>query len=364
MDLADVVRRHGPAYLARFGTSLQPEQRAALAAILRCHTPACGGGLYGCPHCARKHFVYHRCGHRACGQCGQAQRLRWQSHQQERLLPVPYFLVTFTVPKELRIFFHRQPKTGYRMLLQESAAALQDVAQLDRHLGGELGFLAVLHTWTRQLIFHPHVHILVPGVAQRRDGSLSFPKDGAWLCSVRRLSARFRHRLQQRLRQQAPQWLAHLPAHLWRQPWVVHCQSAGRGREALNYLSRYLYKTALSSAALVSQDDSSVSFRYQDRASAQSRICRLPAEKFLHRFLQHVLPKGFHRVRYFGWLSPASKARFALLAGLLGAAEPADSTTDTSGSKGAISGPASTSVCCPDCGHAMVLLARLPRAPP
>jgi len=210
---------------------------------------------------------------------------------------VPYFLLTCTVPAELRQVLRAHPELGYELLMQESAAAVQDVAQLDRDLRGQLGLVAVLHTWTRQLLFHPHVHFLVPAVALRADGSLSFPKKPGWLLCVRRLSARLRTRLHRRFQAQAPEFLAQIPPAAWRRSWVAHAQPVGRGAETVGYLSRYIYKTALGQGALRACDETSVTFRYRDRQSGQGRECRLPAAEFLQRYLQHVPPKGFHRVR-------------------------------------------------------------------
>jgi len=319
MDLADVVRRHGPAYLDKFGARMPAAHRQALAAIVRCHTPACGGSLYVCDACGCQRFAYHRCGHRACDQCGFAQSEAWRARQSERLLPLTYFLVTCTVPQELRALFRRNQRLCYGMLMQESAAALQDVARQPRYLGGELGLLGVLHTWTRQLVYHPHVHYLVPGAARRADGTLCLPKDPDYLLPDQRVSARLQSRMRQRLRAEAPQLYWQVPSIVWSRPWVLHCKSAGRGAEALIYLSRYIHKTAISSARLLHQDDQTVTFSYRESGTGQERTCTLAAEEFLRRFLQHVLPKGFHRVRHSGWLSPAAKTHFEEVATLLDA---------------------------------------------
>jgi hypothetical protein len=354
MDLADVVRRHGPAYFAKHGARMPHAHRRALEAILRCHTPACGGSLYVCQACGHQHFAYHRCGHRACGQCGHVQAEAWHARQQQRLLPVTYFLVTCTIPQELRTVFRAQQRLCYGLLMQESAAALQDVAGQPRYLGGELGLLGVLHTWSRQLSYHPHVHYLVPGVARCAEGTLCFPQNPAYLLPVRRLSARLRTRLRQRLQRESPELYAQVAPTVWRQPWVVHCKAAGRGPEALRYLSRYIYKTALSSARLCSQTDRTVTFSYRDSNTGDDRACTLSGDEFLRRFLQHVLPKGFHRVRHSGWLSPAAKAHFAQVASLLAAAPPAL--------------PAACSprlvVLCSCCQKPMHLAGHIPRAPP
>ena len=320
MDLADVVRRHGPAYLEKFGERLPEAHRRALEAILRCHTPACGGSLYQCPECGELHFHYHGCGHRACGQCGRAQAQAWLERQTARLLPVDYFLATFTVPEALRPWIRHEQSFFYDLLLRESAATLQDVAVQPRYgLEGRLGFLSVLHTWTRQLIYHPHVHCVIPAVALREDGSLGWPKQPEFLLPVRRLSARWRSRLRSALFTLRPDLAAQIPPSVWRSAWVVHLQPAGRGRQALEYLSRYIFRTAISSARLLSQDDRQVSFTYIDSRDRQQHTLTLSGEEFLRRFLQHVLPKGFHRVRTYGWLSAAAKDRFERLCALLDA---------------------------------------------
>lgn len=310
MTLADVLRRHGPDYLCKYGGRMPASHRAAIDAILRCHTPACGGSLYSCDGCGKQHFAYHRCGHRACPQCGHAHAQAWLEAQTERLLPVGYFLVTFTIPEPLRALFRANQRVCYDLLFSESATALQDVARQPRSLGGDLGLLGVLHTWTRQLVYHPHIHYLVPGVALCEDGTLGFPKDPEYLVPVQRLSARFRTRLRLRLLAEHPALYTQVPKEVWRKPWVVHCQHAGRGKEALSYLSRYIYKTAISSTRLISQDDQSVTFSYRESGTGEERIATLPAEEFLRRFLQHVLPRGLRRVRSYGWLSPAAKKRF------------------------------------------------------
>ena len=319
MDLADVIRRHGPAYLERHGARMPPSHRAALEDILRCHTPEAGGSVYGCGDCGHRHFAYHRCGNRACGQCGSTQAEAWLERQREQLLAgVPYFLVTFTVPEPLRDVFRSHQRLLYGMLMRESAATLQDIAAHPRHLGGSLAMLGVLHTWTRQLVYHPHVHYVVPGVALASDGTLGFTRSPEFFLPVQVLSARFRTRMRETLEAEDPELLATIPGSVWKKAWVVHSQPAGTGEKALEYLSRYVYKTAISSARLLWQDDTRVAFSYRESQTGEKRECVLSAEEFLRRFLQHVLPKRFRRVRTYGWQSPAAKARRSLVHALLG----------------------------------------------
>jgi Putative transposase/Transposase zinc-binding domain len=356
MNLADVVRRHGPAYLGKYGERMPKSHRRALDAIMRCHTPAQGGSLYACDHCGTRRFAYHRCGHRACNQCGHAQSQQWLSAQTARLLPVGYFLVAFTIPQPLRAIFRAHQRLCYDLLFVESAAALQDVARQPRYLGGDLAMLGVLHTWSRQLSYHPHVHYLVPGVALRADGTLCFPADPEYLLPVQRLSARFRSRMRASLRQVAPDLYARIPQRTWREPWIVHSQFAGRGAQALSYLARYVSKTALSSNRLLHQDNRNVTFSYRESKTNSERTLTLGGEAFLHRFLQHVLPKGFRRVRTSGWLSPAARRRFQTVRILLHAPDHLPSQRTT----------LAIPVCCPHCQHPMRRIAdfRRTRGPP
>ena len=354
MDLADVFARHGPAYLEKYGAAMPPSHRAAVAAILSCHTAACGGSVYACDaQCGQQHFAYHRCGHRACGQCGQAENQAWADRQQQRLLPVPYFLVTFTVPGELREVFRSHQRICYDLLLSESAAACQDIAQTPEHLGGRLGLLGVLHTWTRELAYHPHVHYLVPGVAEAPDGTLCFPRDPAYLLPYQVLSARFKTRLRNRLQADHPELFAQIPSKAWGHQIVVNLEAVGTGAQALNYLSRYIYQTAISSKRLLWQNDTHVCFGYRQSGTGEEKEMVLPAGEFIRRFLQHVLPKGFRRVRTYGWLSPAAKGSFERLSALLGVERVVRPAV----------AKAKVTIACPCCRKPMRMVARLKRLP-
>lgn len=313
LTLAEILRRHWPAYRAKF--PIPSAQRAAVKAILSCRTPQRGGQLFVCD-CGGFQFAYHSCGHRACNQCGQGDAQDWAQRQQNKLLPVPYFLVTFTVPEKLREVIRAHAKILYGALFGESAGALHDVAL--SKLGVELGFTGVLHTWTRQLIYHPHIHYLVPGGGLTPDG-LRWKRvaDAQFFLSTRVLGARFKNRLRQWLQENHQPLLKEIPAAAWRSNWVVDVQPVGRGQSALRYLAAYVQKTALSAARLVACDEASVTFTHQERDTGQTRRLRLSGQEFLRRFLQHVLPSGFQRVRHFGWLSPAARKRWQRIHALL-----------------------------------------------
>ena len=351
--LAEILRRHWPAYRAKFGNAIPSAHRRAVAAILSCRTPERGGQLFRCD-CGARHYAYHSCGHRACHQCGHGDARDWAQRQENKLLPVPYFLVTFTVPEELRAVLRAHPHPLYAALFAHSAGALADVAL--SKLGIELGWTGVLHTWTRQLIFHPHVHYLMPGGGLTPDG-LRWKRvvDPQFFLPQAVLAARFKNRLRRWLEAEHQELLRQIPARAWRQKWVVDVQPVGRGQTALRYLAAYVQKTALSASRLVGCDERTVTFTYSDRATGRTKMLRLRAEEFLRRFLQHVLPPGFQRVRHYGWLSPAAKARWARIHALLDW-KPAESPR-------AVGAPCCTPGC-PRCQKPMRLLGTLARSPP
>jgi len=307
--LADWLVRQAPAWLDG-SHPVPPAQRRALLAITRCRTPALGGHVYRCTDCTQTDFAYHSCHHRACPRCGGANTAAWTQKQTARLLPVPYFLVTFTVPEQLRGAFRAQPVAMIELLFRESAATLQAVAAVPRLLGGELGCVGVLHTWGRQLQQHPHVHYIVPGGGLSADGKKWLgARQPDWLLPVAKLAAEFRRRMEAALCASAPAWHAAVPAGTWRGRWTVHSQPAGSGENVVKYLARYVGRTAISDERILRADDEAVTFKYTDSATQQRKVCTVSAAEFMRRYLQHVLPPGQHRVRYFGWMHPAAKTR-------------------------------------------------------
>ena len=317
IPLAEVLRRHWPAYERKFGARLLPSHRRAVAAILSCRTPALGGQLFRCD-CGQLRFAYHSCNHRACPQCGHADATAWLERQRRRLLPVPYYLVTFTVPCQLRALIRSNQKLLYALLLQHSAGALRDVGRDHKDLGAELGLLAVLQTWTRDLRFHPHVHCVVPGGGLSADGLRWVnPNVAGYFLPEAALAMRLRTRLKQALQQDHPLLFVQIPRKVWSIDWVADVQAVGRGEPALKYLAAYVYRTAFSAERILNDDGRFITFCYREGRTGQTRTVRLPAECFLHRFLQHVLPRGFQRVRSFGWLSAAAKTKWERILALL-----------------------------------------------
>jgi len=240
-----------------------------------------------------------------------------KNQEQRLLLPAPYFLVTFTVPEALRNWIRSHPKEGYDLLFASSAKALQDLAANPKRLHGSLGLLGLLHTWSRTLIYHPHTHYLVPGGALSLDQRQWKPCSKKFLLPVTALGKRFRTLFQAALQKHHPQALHQLPTKLWKQNWVVHSQPAGSGSRALAYLSRYVFKTATGNRRVLERSDGKLLWPYRDSSTGRQRHLALSPAELIRRFLQHVLPKGYTRVRCFGWFHPAGRIRLNRVRALL-----------------------------------------------
>jgi hypothetical protein len=306
ITLNEIVRRYGSAYRAQYAERMLPSHRAALTAIEACRTEALGGHIYTCLVCATTRYSYHSCKNRHCPTCQQDTAQAWLAKQHKLLLPVPYFLLTFTLPPSLRDLARTHQRQLYSLLFRASAASLQQLALDPRFLGGQIGMLGVLQTWTRDLRFHPHVHYLVPAIGVAADGAIRRPRTAAFLVPVTALALLFRAKLRAALRQ--TDWYGQVPAQTWRQAWVVDCRPVGSGAAALKYLAPYIFRVALSNNRIVGVQDERVTFRYRDGQTKQICTCSLPVLTFLGRFLQHVLPKGFVKVRYYGLFSRRQRA--------------------------------------------------------
>lgn len=307
LEVADIIRLHGAAYLARFGPSVAPSQLRALRDIEACRTPHFGGHVYQCDHCGEQRYTYHSCRNRACPKCHREHTERWLEQQRAHLLSCAYFLLTFTLPEDLRGLARTHPKTVYSLLMQCAAGALQQLARDPRYLGGRLGGLGVLHTWTRAMLYHPHVHLLVTGGGLSSDGTQWLePKHPAYLVPVQALSAIFRAKMCAALKKAG--LLEQVPPAVWQKNWVVHCQPAGRGEQVLDYLGRYLFRVAIPNSRLERIENGQVTFRYRDNRTHKMRRVTLSGVEFLHRFLAHVLPPGCVKVRYYGLWSPTCRS--------------------------------------------------------
>jgi hypothetical protein len=314
LEVADILRAAGPEVCARL--AVLPSQRRALQAIQQCRTAALGGQVYGCEQCGALHYSYHSCGNRHCPKCHGQQTERWLEQQRARLLPCPYYLLTLTLPAELRALARSQQKLLYGLLLNAAAASIQKLCADPQWLGAQPSLLGVLHTWTRAMLYHPHAHFLVSAGGLSADGQhWQAAKNPTFLIPVRALSLIFRAKVRDGLK--AAGVLQQVPAKVWKQPWVVHAQPAGSGQKVLDYLGRYVFRIAISQSRLESLEDGHVTFRYRDNRTQQIQHLRLPVAEFIQRFLQHVLPKGLAKVRHYGLDSSACGPRRAAALALL-----------------------------------------------
>ena len=310
IEIAEVFRRFAADYLAAHGASMLPSHRRAIDDIVNCRTAALGGQVWRCEACNTEVFSYHSCGNRSCPKCHTAQTQAWLERRQAELLPVPYFHITITVPAELRAVLRANQRDGYGVLMQACAAAIIELARDPRYVGGTVAVLAVLHTWTQQLNFHPHVHCLVSGGGISDDTTTWHPARHNFLVPIKALARLVRGKFKALLRRKCPDLT--IPDAVWRTPWILHVTAWGNGEQAvLDYLARYVFRVALTNARIVGLDGQAVTIQYKERKTGRRRTCRLSGEAFMRRFLQHVLPRGFHKVRYSGLWHPRQRANAA-----------------------------------------------------
>ena len=310
VELADIFRQHGSAYRQKYGDRMLPSHHQAMRAIEQCRTEALGGHVYHCPDCDETQYSYHSCRNRHCPKCQSDAAQQWLQKQQDLLLPIPYFLLTFTLPDGLRKFARSHQKLFYNLLFRASAAATQKLALDTRYIGGQIGMVGVLHSWGRNLAYHPHVHYLVPAGGLTKDRKW-LPVKKSFLLPVKALSKIFRAKTRDALRKTT--CFDDIPTEIWKRDWVVHCQPTGDGQSALKYLAPYIFRVAISNNRIVRLTNGEVSFLFKAHDTGKTKTCKLSAEEFIRRFLQHVLPKGFVKVRYYGFFSPGLRPRLAAL---------------------------------------------------
>lgn len=295
MRLASLIHRHSEVL-----SNLTADQRSAANAITGCRTEQYGHLLAQCGDCDAPQAHPHSCGHRSCPQCLNHCTSDWLARQSLKLLPCDYYMVTFTLPKELRTLARLYPKIIYNALMCHAANTLKTFALNDAKCGDHIGLTAILHTHTRRLDYHPHVHIIIPNGGLSKNKSLWKTKAGDYLFNTRALATVFRARALKTLSQHDLD-LPNTPKR-----WIVHCKKVGRGLHALQYLSRYLYRGVISESNILNNQNGQITFRYRDNKQ-QNQTRTLSANNFLKLVLQHVLPKGFRRVRDYGFLHGNAK---------------------------------------------------------
>ena len=298
--LRDIFTAFAPEYLERY-PHLPTSHRKVIHAIQQCQSGHYGHSLYQCHSCGAKHRVNHSCGNRHCPQCQHHKTQQWLHRHLDKQLPGPYFLLTFTVPEALRPFIRSHQRLAYQALFKASSTALKCLAKDERFIGTDLpGFTGVLHTWGKQLQYHPHIHYIVPGGGLSKDRNAWLPSRANFFVPVKALSPIYRAIYKEEMSQAG--LLEPIDPQVWHIPWNVHSQAGANGHTAFTYLAPYVFRVAISNRRIVALKDRTVTFTYRKPGSSRSRTASLDAMEFLRRFLQHVLPDGFMKVRHFGFL--------------------------------------------------------------
>lgn len=300
--LAQLMRHYQADLINRYQSVMQARHYAAMQSIIDCHSPASGELQYHCTPCQQHQSFYHSCGHRSCPACQHQTNNQWLDRQRQKLLPLDYFMVTFTLPYQLRGFVWHHQKWAYQTLFEVAVKTLSGFAHNDQKLGDDLGLTGVLHTHSRQLNFHPHVHFIVPGGGLSKNHRFLKQKTGKYLFNGIALSKVFRGKFIAAMKQQGFSLPPNIP-----KDWVAQCEYVGKGDSALTYLARYLYRGVISEQNIIKHDSGMVTFQYKDGQSRQWKTRTASAVEFLWLVLQHVLPKGFRRTRDYGFLHGNAK---------------------------------------------------------
>lgn len=297
MELTDLIEQYLPAFEANYGDRLLPGHRKAVDAILRCRTAESGEIQLQCTDCLTPLRQPRSCGHRSCPRCQNHETSHWLDRQRTKLLPVEYFMVTFTLPRQFRAVAWHHQTTIYNIMLAAAVSTLKDFGLNPDNLGAEMGMTAVLHTHSRRLDYHPHCHIIVPGGGVNKTRKQWKKLKGKYLFNEFALAKVFRARCLEAINQTTLDLPIHAP-----KKWVVNCKHVGRGEPALKYLSRYLYRGVVSERNIVANREGRVTFSYVDSDTGKTQYRTQKGEDFLWLVIQHVLPKGFRRVRDYGFL--------------------------------------------------------------
>jgi hypothetical protein len=384
LEVADVFRNHADAFLERYGNTLSPEQRRALHDIAACRTAALGGHLEACDQCGHQRIAFNSCRNRHCPKCQANAAAQWMEARAAELLPVEYFHVVLTLPAALSPIAVQNPREVYGSLFRAAAETVQQIAADPKYLGAEIGFLAILHTWGQNLEHHPHVHCVVPGGGLSPDGARWIACPPGFFLPVRVLSRVFRGKFLALLRNAFDQGklsfhgklgllanadeFQHLLSASARTEWVVYAKPPMGGPEqVLKYLARYTHRVAISNRRLIALEDGEVTFHWKDYAhGGGQKTMTLKATEFIRRFLLHVLPTGFVRIRHYGFLADrVCREKLARCRALLGveAAPVAVASEPSTEPKETVEGVPGANVC-PSCGTGrMVIVASFPAIP-
>jgi len=300
----EIFRTFGPEYLERYAQTMPPIHRKVIDAIVACRTEAYGVAIYECEKCGKLHRLYRSCGNRHCPTCQYQKSRQWLEKQMKRQLPGHHFLLTFTVPESLRPFIRKNQRIAYSALFKASSEAIKKLALDENYIGGDLsGFFGILHTWGRTLEYHPHIHYIIPGGALSSADGLWHPSRIDFYLPVLALSKIFKAKFLDAMRDAG--LFDQISSELWEIDWVVNSQAVGSSEASLKYLAPYVFRVAISNSRIVKIENRTVFIHYRKSHSHRLRTLALEVMEFIRRFLQHVLPTGFMKVRYYGFMNPS-----------------------------------------------------------
>lgn len=351
IELADIFRSHAQSYVERYGKRMLPSHRKAMRDITLCRTEALGGQAYRCEPCDRFDYSYHSCSNRHCPKCQNQKATDWLAQQSGLLLPVVYFMATVTLPDSLRRLARSHQKLIYGLLFRCAAQAIQKLARDPKYIGAQVGMLGILQTWTRDLRYHPHVHFLIPAGGFSKDGRW-LPAHGEYLMPEKALAIIIRAKFRDALKKTV--LFNDVPPQTWKKEWVIDICPVGKGKSALKYLAPYIFRVAISNNRILSLRDGMVTFKCKAADRKHYETVTVSAEEFIRRFLQHILPRGFVKVRYYGFFSPRKRHELEAIQQLFGLSVE----KEHSGNAVPVNENAHTPRC-PKCGGAMVLVAEL-----
>ena len=319
--ITEIFRSFGPEYLAQF-PDMPCEHRKTINAIINCRSGVYGVAAYQCDGCGKMHLIGRSCGNRHCPQCQYHKSRQWLEAQLGRRLPGQHFMLTFTMPEQIRPFCRSHQRAAYAAMFTAASGAIRKLVKDPRFVGTDLpGFTGVLHTWGRQVQYHPHLHFIVPAGGLSTDRTRWLPAGNDFYLPVRALSKIFRAKFRDQMKSQ--NLVRQIAPEVWQIAWNVNCQPVGDSEATLKYLAPYIFRVAISDARIICVKGRSVTFSYRKKESNRLRQTTLDVPEFIRRFLQHVLPAGFMKVRHYGFMSSncaisLSRLRLLILARLQG----------------------------------------------
>jgi len=352
--MADILCQYGTEYLDNHNEHILPSHKKVMRHIATCRTPNMGGQKYLCQACGKFHYSYHSCRDRHCPKCQNDRIDLWLEKQFVILLPVPYFMATITVPQWLRSVFRSHQKTMYHLFFKVSAQAIMLLAKDKRFLEAEIGLMGILQTWTKILGYHPHIHFLIPG-GGIRNNQWKYSKPNFFI-AAKPLNRMIRGKFREALKETGLYQL--VPKKAWKQQWVCDIKAVGNGEAVLKYLAPYVYRVAISDRNILNVKNDRVTFQYKNREDKTLKKCTMNVFEFLRRFLQHVLPKGFVKIRYFGLLATKKRKNLDHVKELIGRRLASKTPSYPKKTKKPMT--------CPDCGNVLVFICEIPkyRGPP